>query len=394
MKINELQEKRNKLMTDASAIVAGTEVTAEQRSQFDQMLAEVAVIDGDITRVQAIEEHRAALRNPINQPRPDPSASNDLEERAEVRHAAQKASLRSYLQTGKVESRDLTVVNSGVAIPVGFNPQVIEAQKSYGEIYDIVHVLKTDHGNPIKMVLDNDTTNGLVSVTVGTNAGEVDPTLTGVTLQVDNFTTGVIKVDNGLLTDAGFDIEAWIRDKFLKRFFRGASGLILAGDSGSVASLTATYNTANTITSSVTNKLGYVDFASVIGALDPSYQSNAMWAMSNATLAYVIGLTDSNQRPLFLPNYGSASSGFVGTILGRPVKLVTQLPAVATGNVPILFGDFSEGYTFRQQNPGIGILRLNELFAAGYETGFVGFARVGGVVTDAGTHPIASITIK
>jgi HK97 family phage major capsid protein len=74
--------------------------------------------------------------------------------------------------------------------------------------------------------------------------------------------------------------------------------------------------------------------------------------------------------------------------------VVTQMPAVATGNVPVLYGDFNEAYTFRQQNPGIGILRLNELFAAGYEVGFVGFARVGGLATDAGTHPVASITIK
>jgi HK97 family phage major capsid protein len=394
MTIQQLQEKRNKIMVEATAIVAGETITAEQRTQFDAMTVEVKNIDGDIARIQAVEEHRASMRNPVSQPRPDPSQSNDPEERAEVRHAAQKASLRSYMATGKVESRDLTTVNSGVAIPVGFNPQVISAQKSYGEIYDIVSVMKTDHGNPIKMVLDNDTTNGLVSVTVGTNAGEVDPTLSGVTLQVDNFTTGVIKIDNGLLNDAGFDVESWVRDKFLKRFFRGASNLILAGDAGAVASLTAAYNGASTVASKVTAKLGYVDFASAIGALDPAYQANAMWAMSNATLAYVIGLTDTNSRPLFLPNYGDATSGFVGTILGRPVKLVTQLSGVATGNVPVLFGDFKEGYTFRQQNPGIGILRLNELFAAGYETGFVGFARVGGVVTDAGTHPVVSITIS
>jgi HK97 family phage major capsid protein len=394
MILSQLQEKRNKLMADATALVAGENITVEQRNQFDGYMAEVSVIDGDITRLKAVEEHRAAMRNPVNQPRPNPSESNDPEERAEVRHAAQKASLRSYLTTGRIETRDLTTVNSGVAIPIGFNPQVIEAQKSYGEIYDIVNVVKTDHGNPIKMVLDNDTNNSLQSVTVGTAAGELDPTLTGVTLQVDNFTTGVVKVDNGFLTDAGFDIEKWLRDKFLKRFFRGASGLILTGDGGSIASLTAAYDTANTITSAVVNKLGYLDFAAAIGALDPAYQSNAVWAMSNATLATVIGLSDNNGRPLFLPNYGNASNGFVGTIVGYPVKLVTQLPSVATGNVPVLFGDFSEGYVFRQQNPGIGILRLNELFAAGYETGFVGFARLGGVVTDAGTHPIASITIK
>jgi len=211
---------------------------------------------------------------------------------------------------------------------------------------------------------------------------------------VDNFTTGVVKIDNGFLTDAGFDVEKWLRDKFLKRFFRGASNLILAGDGGSVASLTAAYDTASTLTSATTDKLGYADFVAATVLLDPDYQQNAIWAMSNATLGAVLSILDANGRPIFLAGYGSAEQGFVGSILGYPVKLVTQLPGVATGNVPVLLGDFKEGYTFRQQNPGIGILRLNELFAAGYETGFVGFARVGGVVTDAGTHPIVSITIK
>lgn len=394
MTLNQLQEKRNKVMADAMALTAGETITAEQRSQFDAMLADVAVIDADITRVKAVEQYQNEQRSAAtNAPRPNPGESNDPEERVEVRNARVKASFRNYLATGRVEARDLTVAGSGVAIPQLFSPQVIEAQKSYGEIYDIVNVMRTDHGNPIKLVLDNDTSNGLSSVTVGTNASEVDPALSGATLQVDNFTTGVIRVDNGLLTDAGFDLESFIRDKFGKRYFRGASNLILAGDSGAVDSLTAGYASTG-FTSAVTNKLGYPDFASAIGALDPAYQANAVWAMSNSTLGYVIGLSDSNNRPLFLPDYGSATSGFIGTILGRPVKLVTQLSAVATGNLAVLYGDFKEGYTFRQQNPGLGILRLNELFAAGYETGFVGFARVGGKVTDAGTHPIIGITIK
>ncbi len=393
MNISQLTEKRNKLMTDASVIVAGETISAEQRSQFDALTAEVALVDGDIARLQAIEEHRSSLRNPVNQPRPNPSESNDPEERAEVRKAQQAASLRAYMATGKVETRDLTVAGSGVAIPIGFNPAVVEAQKSYGQIYDLVNVIKTDHGNPIKMVLDNDTSNSLQSVTVGTAAGEVDPTLSGVTLQVDNYTTGVVKVDNGFLTDAGFDVETWLRDRFLQRFFRGVSALILAGDSGNIASLNTEAN-ATFVSSATTNEISYIDFASAIGTLDPAYQLNAAWAMSNATLAKVIGLTDSNGRPLFLPNWGNASLGFVGSILGYPVKLVTQLPAVATGNYPVLFGNFKEGYTFRQQNPGIGILRLNELYAAGYETGFVGFCRVGGVSTDAGTHPLISIKIS
>jgi HK97 family phage major capsid protein len=388
MNLADLREQRNKALADAAQLSKGDVTTSEVRTKFDAFVAEADQCDADIARLERIEAYEAEQRScPAH--RPQPGDSND----AEVRTAQVKASFRSYLATGQIESRDLTTANSGVIIPQLFNPQIVSAQKSFGEVYDIVNVLKTDHGNPIRMAMDNDTTAGLVSVTVGTDAAEADPATSGLTLQVDNFSTGIIKVDMGLLTDAGFDVESWIRDKFAKRFFRGASNLIINGNGGAVNSLTAAYNAIG-FTTAVTNKLTYADFATAIGTLDPAYQANAVFGMSNATLAYVIGLSDSTGRPLFLPDYGSASQGFVGTILGKRVRLITQLPGVATGNVPVLFGDFSEGYTFRQQNPGLGILRLNERFAAGYEVGFVGFARVGGVATDAGTHPVIGITIK
>lgn len=391
MLINDLQEKRNKAITELQAFATATEITSEMRTQFDALTADVATLDGDIARLKAVEQHKEEQRGAVNRHRPNPGESNDPEERAEVRDARVKESFRSYMATGKIESRDLTVANSGVAIPTLFNPQVISAQKSYGQLYDIVNLMKTDHGNPLTIVMDDDTQHSLAAVTVGTNASETDPTLSSATLQVGNYTTGIIKVDNGLLSDAGFDVASWIQDKFAKRFFRGASNLILSGDSGAVASLATAYSTG--FTSAVSGKLGYVDFATALGTLDPAYQTNAVWAMSNATLGYIIGLTDTAGRSLFLPDFGSAASGFAGTILGRPVKIITGMPAVAAGNVPVLYGDFKEGYTFRQQNPGIGILRLNELFAAGFETGFVGFARVGGVATSVGT-PVIGITIK
>jgi HK97 family phage major capsid protein len=393
MILSELREKRNKLMADASVIMQG-DVTAEKRTQFDAIIANVTTIDGDISRLESVEKHKAEQRSVVP-PRPNPGESADPEERAEVRSQRQKAAFRNFLAKGVIETRDLTVsANGAVAIPVAFNPQIFEAQKSYGDLYNIVNVVKTDNGDPMKLVLDDDTENGLTSVTVGTDAAETDPTMTGKTLQVDTFTTGVVKVDNGLLTDAGFDIEGWLRNRFGARFYRGASNLIYNGDSANVQSLASAFTTG--FTSAVTAKLGYADFATAIGTLDPAYQNEAVWAMSNATIASVIGLSDSNGRPLFLPGLGDATQGFIGTILGKPVKLVTQMPAVATGNVSVLFGDFKSGYTFRQQNPGLAVIRLNERYAASYETGFVGFCRVGGVSTvpNASVPPVIGITIK
>lgn len=380
MNLSDMREKRTQLFANATSVKTEGEFTPETRAKFDAITAEIDALDEDIKRAERIEAMESENRSRGG--RVNPGASEDEESRK---------AFRNYLVTG--ETRDLTLGTSGIVVPQLFNKQIIDAKASYGEIYNIVNVLTTETGNPIKIPTSNDTSNGLVAVTVGTDAASnVDPTMSSLTLQVDNFTTGVIKVDRGLLKDSGFDIESWLKDKFLQRFYRGASSLIVNGNSGSVASLASAYNTG--ITTGTVATLKYADLVNAMVALDPAYSANAVWAMNNNTLGVILSITDTAGRPVFLPDYGSAANGFVGTILGRPVKLVTQLPNVATGNVPVLFGDFNQGYTFRQQAPGVEIMRLDERYAAGYEVGFVGFARVGGVATKAGVNPIVGITIK
>ena len=393
MDIKSLQEKRNNLVADAQAIMQGETVSAEQRTQFDAMLADVATVDSDITRLSAIEKANAEQRSFTTPARPNPAESADPEERAEVRTARQKTSFRKFLATGQVEARDLSYTSTGaIVVPQAFDAEVIEAQKSYGDIYNLVNVMKTNTGEPTKLVLDDDTANGLTIVTTGTDAGELDPTLTTKLLQVSPYTTGAVKVGIDLLNDAGFDVEGFIRDKFAKRFFRGASSLIYSGDGGNVASLSAAIT--DNITSATVNVLKYADFATALGTLDPAYQSNAVWAFNNSTFGYVAGMVDAQGRPLFLPFNTGGADGFIGTILGRPVRIVTQMPNVATGNQAVLFGDFKSAYSFRQVNPGLAVIRLNERYAASYEVGFLAFARVGGASTIPNTSNPAVIGIS
>jgi len=393
MDIKSLQESRNKLRSEAFALSQGTEFTPEVRAKFDAMFADVATMDGDIARLEAVEQYRSEQRSELPG-RPNPGESNDPSERAEVRDQRQKASFRKYLQTGQVETRDLTTaVLGGIVVPVGFQPSVIEARKSYGQILEVVNTITTDHGNPIKLVQDDDTANSLAAVTVGTDAVETDPTLTGLTLQVDNLTTGVVKIDRGLLSDSGFDVDAFLRDKFLKRAYRGMSNLIVAGNGGNIGSLATAYATGLTSTGTV-GAPSYSDFARAIGVLDPAYQTDSVWAMNSATLGAVVGLVDANGRPLFIPYNDGGLTGFPGTILGRPVKLVTQLPNTTTGAKSILFGDFKSAYTFRQQAPGLSIFRMDERYLPSFEVGYVGFIRCGGIATPAGQSPVISIIGK
>lgn len=64
------------------------------------------------------------------------------------------------------------------------------------------------------------------------------------------------------------------------------------------------------------------------------------------------------------------------TILGRPVKTSAYVPSIAAGAKSIIFGDF--GYYWIADRQGRTFKRLNELFAAKGQVGFLGSQRVDG----------------
>jgi HK97 family phage major capsid protein len=396
MTAQELRAQRAKLMEEANALLpADGKITSEIRTKFEAMVKDADNMAFVISTLETEERSSLELRG-RNMQLPQVGEHSEAST-PEKRNAEIRESFKQYVQTGKVETRDLTASGQGILVPQLFDPSIFEAKKSYGSLASVVSTMKTASGNPMKLVYDNDTANSLAAVTSGVDATETDPTTSSATLSVDNFTTGVIKVDFALLQDAGFDVEAWIREKFATRYFRGLANNIYSGDGGAVASLATAYNATGAglgITTSAVNTLSFKDFGSALAQLDPAYQDNAIWTVSNATLAYIVSMVDSNGRPLFIPYSDGGAAGFIGTILGKPVKLVTQMPAVATGNYPVLFGDFKAGYTLRTVGDGLGILRLNERYAAGFEVGFVGFCRLGGVATNYGVSPIVAIKIQ
>ena len=64
------------------------------------------------------------------------------------------------------------------------------------------------------------------------------------------------------------------------------------------------------------------------------------------------------------------------TLLGRPVYTSSYMPAIAAGNKTILFGDL--GYYWVADRQGRSFKRLNELYAATGQVGFLASQRVDG----------------
>lgn len=379
----ELRAKRTALIADARAINLQA-VTPESRSAFDTCISQADAVAQDILRSERMDALETEERSFVAPPRGQVGS-----EQTEVRTIEQRtASYDTYLRTGAVEQRDLLVSANGILIPtLVADPKL--ARKSAGFIYDLVGKLRTQTGAPVKSPLLNDTGNGFVLNSVGVTV--TDPTVAGVTISVSDYRSNPILIDNSLTRDSGFDIGAFVNAAIQTRYLRSMSSAMTLGDAGTIGGLTSI---VAGVQGATTNVIGYADFVSLMVSLDPAYAADAVFCMSNVTLGKVLNIVDTQQRPIFTSYTDGGNSGFVGTILGFKVKLNQYLPVVATGNKAVQFGDFAEGYCFREVLPGISVSRLSERYAELNKVGYVAFASVGGAVTDAGTSPIVSLTIK
>ncbi|MBB5066150.1 phage major capsid protein [Granulicella mallensis] len=386
MSIALLQEKRNKLMADSGAILANENSTTEQLASADTMLTEATGLEKRIASLKTIEAHEAEQR--AFQPAERPSAEQtNGDQRTRLNHA-----LRSFMLTNQIptEYRDvLTTSTSGAAvIPQLMNPELVTAMREFAPVLQIVDNRVTDNnGAPMKMSLVNYTSTLLPLVAEGTAFPEIDPAFTSTIVSVDKL-GGIVKLSAEELADSKFDLPTWLTQQWANVVGVSLEHYVTLGNASNIAGFTALAGAgAETATAGV---IAYPDIAALYGSVTAAYARNGSWQMSTSTRAALMGLTATTGTPIFDAN--PAGNPFT-TIFGRPVIINDSLPALATGNKAILFGDFQLGYLLRTDGLPT-IKRLDERFADTDEVGFIIRTRVGGVSKNAGISPFNALLIR
>ena len=108
-------------------------------------------------------------------------------------------------------------------------------------------------------------------------------------------------------------------------------------------------------------------------SLNAPYRKKAVWVLNDSTIKAIRKLKDNNGQYLWQPGLIANAPD---TILGRPVRTSAFMPAIAAGAKTIAFGDF--GYYWVADRQGRSFKRLNELYAATGQVGFLGSQRVDG----------------
>jgi HK97 family phage major capsid protein len=412
MTLEEIKTKRTKLLRDAQAVLLGEGVDGEKRAKAQLMITDADGCEADIASLERIAKFESEERARTTPPRPQPNGGMpSTEETAEQRTAKQKEAFSNYIRFGRVseenrshltagslaganlpaELRDLTTGVGGVGsvgywIPQGFYPSLVEAEKSVGQIISLINVQKVSDGSPTKVGLVDDTANSLTVLGETVAVSEVDPTTSGKIVTPDMLTTGAVKVSIQSLQDSYFSVDEFLKNAFGVRYYRGLSNLVTNGSSsGNIQSiLTGAHNVDTTTGPGV---VGYSDIVNLFASLDPAYLGNSTFVMNSTTRGYLLGVTDTLGRPLFIT---SPNSGAFDTLLGRPVVLNQSMPNIGAGNTAIQFGDFKAGYLLRQVGD-LTVLRLSERYMDQLEVGFIGYVRAGGVSLDmTNAHPIVN----
>jgi HK97 family phage major capsid protein len=414
MNKNDLLLKRGQLGTEAHSLLAKAGVTAEERKKAEALLNEADGITEQLTlmeRSAKLEAEGRAIQPTGSRPQVD---GEEDETRDKAQDKAYRNAFEVYMRLGEKaltaeervainrgqrtnngaksimiggEKRDITTTATGnYIIPQEFYNQLIGAKKFIGSLFGSV-ARKTTAGNgaPMKIGFENDTANSIIVVAEDTTVTEADPTLSGLISSTDTLAT-LIKVSKQEMADSGFDLNTLLRDRLGKRYLRGIENFIANGDASNIASLLTSLTTfATTVTNAGP---GYEDYVATQTLLDPVYEQNSAWYMNKASRNYTMGLLDTLNRPLFLPN---PQTGMLDQILGFPIKLTSYFPSATTpATMAIAYGDLEEGYLLRDDGE-MTIQRLDERYADQLMVGFLAYTRVGGNVTDAGTHPIVGL---
>lgn len=405
-KIVEMRQKRAQLIKDGRALLDAAEkdgnrdLTAEERSKYDAIMADV---DKIADRVQA-EERQSALENDLEKTddsgvRTQPETENEEQSGHPTDSKEYRKAWRDFLHatdergTGLiklrnkyVESRALQMdsdIQGGYVIaPQQFANQVVLKKKDLVFVRNMATVIPMGKAE---------------SLGVPTLATEPeDLTWSGEITARDEETAmnfgkrelfphpmnKLLKVSKKLLRASVIDVEALVRDRIAYKqavteetaFLTGSGaqqplGVFTASNDG--ISTSQDISTGNTNTSIQTDGL----FEAKYG-LKQQYRQNCAWIFHRDAVKQIMKLKDGEGDYLLKPDLRSAVG--LDRLLGFPVYESEYAPNTFTSGLYVgILGDFS--YYWIADALTIQIQRLVELYAATNQDGFIAISETDGM---------------
>ena len=382
-KVMEIRNKRNELWEKTKSFLdenrdANGMVAASALEQYDRMTADMKLMDEQIKRLEEQDEIdmrlSAATTKPVHM---DPGSVKKGDVRATSTDEYNGAFWNMMRGKGNLlEVQDALSVGvdeeGGYTVPDEFERRLVQGLEENNIFRQMAHVIKTSSGTR-KIPVANDTLEASW-IDEGEEIPEGTTQFKQATLNAYKMGK-MVKVSNELLNDSFFDIAGYIADRFGKAMGRAEEKafIIGTGDKQPTGLLNDSMGAEIGTTAESQTSVTFDDVFRLYYSLKAPYRSKAAFLCNEELLLQLMMLKDGNDNYIWKPGL---DTGKPDTILGRPIYTSCYVPGVEKGQKVMAFGDYS--YYWVADRASRTFRRLNELYAATDQVGFMTTQRVDG----------------
>ena len=388
--IKSLTEKRAGLVADLQTILDTSKAevrafTTEEDTKFQDIEQQIKDIDSTLAAEKRAISILAVQEN-----------SNTVAGAAETDKS--KAEVRAFMDYvnsqcgGKVSpeyragEQNITMSNNGAVIPTTISQMIINTVKEMCPIFSKATMFAVKGTLKVPVWGNANTTH---NIAVGYQAEFTDITADAgkfTSVDLTGYLAGALTlVGKSVINNSEIDVLNFIVAEMSKQITLFLEKEMLIGTSGRATGALST--TTNVTLTSATN-ITADDLVTLQSKLVTPYQANACWTMAPATFTAIRKLKDSTGQYL-LQTAPNIAGGFPFMLLGKPVYISDNMPAVEASAKPILYGDYSGlAVNMRQQ---IEMQVLNEKYATQHAVGLVAWFEFDSNVID--HQKLATITM-
>ena len=371
-----LREKRAKAWNAAKTFLdskRGTNglVSPEDTAVYDRMEADVVALGQEIDRLERQAVLDAELARPTSEPITNqPNGRTPQSGRAS--DAYKQAFWDSIRQRNFIDPQNSLSIGvdteGGYLVPDEYERRLVSALQEENIFRRLATIIKTSSGDRKIPVV---TGHGEAAWMDENGAyTESDESFGQTTIGAYKLGTA-IKISEELLNDSVFDLESYIATEFARRIGTKEEEAFLVGDGQSKP--TGVLNSAEAGVTTAGTSISFDDVMDLYHSLRSVYRSKAVWLLNDTTVKALRKLKDGNGNYIWQP---SVQLGQPDMILNRPYYTSNFVPDLSAGNKVMAFGDFS--YYWIADRQGRSFKRLNELYAANGQIGFLASQRVDG----------------
>ena len=374
MNLKALIEKRNKLLSDMQKIVdaANTETrsfTNDELANYEQMKQEIESLDKTIAASEELRsiERKSAVMEPTQREKND----TELKEKA----------FENYLRGRITETRDgeptdtnMTFGDNGAVIPTSIANKIIDKVVEISPLFSLATRYNVK-GSLTIPYYDGETSDITVAYAdeftdlTSTSGSFKSITLTG-------FLAGVLtKISKSLLNNSNFDLLGFVIRKMAENIAVWIEGELIKGTYQKIDGL-STLSAA--VTAEYTTKVSADELIDLQEAIPDAYQANAIWIMNKATRKSIRKLKDGQGNYLLERDF---TGKWNYTLLGKPVMISKNMPAMAASAKAIYYGDMSGLAVKVSEEAQITVLR--EKYATQHAVGVVAYVELDSKVENA-----------